>query len=92
VVDIEKEETGELIRRDCYDPNGGAAEPGDVLCLQEGEVWTRSIRWARSQADEAEVTVAWEPTGLSWGEVRVGVYTWPIGKPVRVSIGRAEGL
>lgn len=85
VVDIEEKETGELIRRDCYDPDGGVAEMGDVLRLKGGELYLRAIDWARSKSQSEKIVLKWEPTGLRKEEVgRIGVYTWPAGEPVRV--------
>lgn len=85
VVDIEEKETGELISRDCYDPDGGAAEMGDVMKLRDGELWLRTIDWARSKSHSEELTLRWEPTGLTQEDVgRIGVFTWPMGEPVRI--------
>ncbi len=85
LVEVEEKETGETVRRDCYDPDGGAAEMGDVMRLKDGELWLRVISWAREKARSTEVTLQWERVGLSKEEVgRIGVYTWPGGKPVRV--------
>jgi hypothetical protein len=85
-------ETGELIRRDCYDPDGGAAEMGDVMRLKGGELYLRAIDWARSGSHSEEVSLQWEPTGLTRGEVgRIGVFTWPKGEPVRVFAYEAQG-
>lgn len=84
VVDVEEKETGEVIRRDCYDLGGGPAEMGDVMRLNDGELWLRSINWARERSQK-ELTLTWEPTGLSPDEIgRVGVFAWPTGEPVRV--------
>lgn len=85
LVEVEDKETGEIIRRDCYDPNGGAAEMGDVIRLKEGELWLRVIDWAREKDPSSEVDLRWEQVGLSREEVgRIGVYTWPARKRVRV--------
>jgi len=85
VVDVEKKATGEVIRRDCYDPDGGAAEMGDVMRLDKGQLWLRTIDWARSSSPHAELTLTWEPMGLTPEDIgRIGVFTWPLGEPVRV--------
>lgn len=92
VVDVEEKETGELIRRDCYDPDGGAAEMGDVMRLKGGELYLRAIDWARSKSHSEKLTLRWEPTGLTREEVgRIGVFTWPRGEPVRVFVDEAQG-
>jgi ribosomal protein S28E/S33 len=85
VVDVEAKNTGEIIHRDCYDPDGGPAEMGDVMTLKDGELWLRVISWARSKSHSDELTLKWESTGLSSDEVgRIGVFKWPTGKAVRV--------
>jgi ribosomal protein S28E/S33 len=85
VVDVEAKNTGEVIHRDCYDPDGGPAEMGDVMALKDGELWLRVIKWARSKSHSAELSLEWEPTGLSTDEVgRIGVFKWPTGTAVRV--------
>lgn len=92
VVDVEEKDTGELIRRDCYDPDGGAAEMGDVMRLKDGELYLRTIDWARSESHSEDVELRWEPTGLTKEEVgRIGVFTWPTGQPVRVFVDENEG-
>lgn len=85
VVDVEAKNTGEVIHRDCYDPDGGPAEMGDVMTLKDGVLWLRVISWARSKSHSEELTLQWESTGLSTDEVgRIGVFKWPTGKAVRV--------
>lgn len=85
VVDVEVKASGEVLRRDCYDPDGGPAEMGDVLRIEENQLWLRTLQWARSKSPSADLTLTWESTGLSPEEVgRIGVFTWPIGDPVRV--------
>lgn len=85
VVDVEAKHTGEVIHRDCYDPDGGPAEMGDVMSLKDGELWLRVISWARSKSPKAELTLEWQSTGLSTDEVgRIGVFKWPTGTAVRV--------
>ena len=85
LVEIENKETGEVIRRDCYDPDGGAAEMGDVMRLKGGELWLRVIDWASEKDLGSDVDLRWEKVGLAKEEVgRIGVYTWPTRKPVRV--------
>lgn len=85
VVDIEEKETGKLIRRDCYDPEGEATEMTGIMRLIGGELYLRVIGWARSNSQSEEIALKWEPTGLGKEEVgRIGVFTWPRGEPVRV--------
>jgi hypothetical protein len=85
VVDVEQKTTGELIQRDCYDPDGGPAEMGDVMALKDGVLWLRVISWARSKSPHDELTLEWQSTGLSTDEVgRIGVFKWPTGDSVRV--------
>lgn len=87
VIDIEIAPSGTLLRRDCYDPDGGAAEMGDVLRLKDGELYVRRVGWARSGSMNPEVELEWEATGLSPDEVRaIKVYTWPVGPPVRAFV------
>lgn len=84
-VDVEIKGTGEIIRRECYDPDGGPAEMGDVMRVEDGELWLRVISWARSRSPDAELKVQWESIGLSTEEVgRIGVFTWPIGEAVAI--------
>lgn len=84
-VDVEIKGTGEIIRRECYDPDGGPAEMGDVMRVEDGVLWLRVISWARSRSPDAELKVQWESTGLSAEEVgRIGVFTWPIGEAVAI--------
>jgi len=86
VVDIEEKETGELIRRDCYDTDGGAAEMGDVLRPKDGELYLRAIDWARSKSRSDKLALQWEPTGLTKEEVgRIGVFTFSSAKPHCIS-------
>ncbi len=85
LVEVEEKETGETVRRDCYDPDGGAAEMGDVMRLKDGELWLRVIDWASEKDLGSDARLRWEPVGLAKEEVgRIGVYTWPGGEPVRV--------
>lgn len=83
IVEIERNGTGETIRRDCYDPDVGAAEIGDVMRLENEKLWLRIIDWARSESSH-EVTLRWEAVELNRGAVgRIGVFTWPDREPVR---------
>lgn len=82
VVDVEHERTGEVVRHDCYDPDG--LDPGDlngarkVFELVDGEVYVRAIDWARSADMDAAVALRWIPTGMHIQEVdRIRVFTWP---------------
>lgn len=90
VVDVEHVRTGEVVRRDCYDPNGAlrSGTPGDVRTvfhLRNEEVYVRAINWARSASFEPEVVLKWVPTGMHVDEVdRIRVFTWPNAEPVRI--------
>lgn len=85
VVDIERKDTGSILRRDCYDPDGGAAEIGDVMGLKDGELWLRVVAWARSKSMDPTLHVRWEATGLCREDIgEVQVFTWPVGEPVPV--------
>ncbi len=85
VVDIERKDTGEILRRDCYDPDGGAAEIGDVMGLKRGELWLRTVSWARSKSMEPTIHVRWEATGLAREDIgKVEVFAWPVGEPVPI--------
>lgn len=78
VVDVEIDGTNDVLRRDCYDPNGGPAEPGDLLRFEHGELWLRSVDWAHGKTMQAEPSVRWISTGLRRREVGgVQVFTWP---------------
>jgi len=91
VVDVEIKDTGELVRRDCYDPDGGPAEMGDVMRLKDDQLWLRVIRWAREKVHSSEVQVEWQATGLTPDEIgRIGVFTWPVGTAVRVFGGKKQ--
>jgi hypothetical protein len=93
VVDIEEKESGEVIRRDCYDPDGDTAEMGDLMRVKDGELYLRVVDWARSKSHSEELTLQWEPTGLSQKEVgRIGVFTWPTEEPVRIFADRDSPL
>lgn len=85
VVDVENKETGEILRWDCYDPDGGGAEMGDVMRLEDGELWLRTIDWARSDIPGAEPLLFWKTTGLPKEKIgRIGVFTWPVGESVQI--------
>lgn len=85
VVDVEAKNSGKVIHRDCYDPDGGPAEMGDVMALKDGVLWLRVISWARSKSHSDDLTLEWQSTGLSTDEVgRIGVFKWPTGGSVRV--------
>jgi hypothetical protein len=76
------EATGEVLHRDCYDPEGRGEA---VLRIVDGELWLRVIKWARSRSLDAEVGVRWEPTGFAPEEIsRISVFTWPLRNPIRV--------
>lgn len=46
VVDVENENTGDVVRRDCYDPGSEAR----MLRLRNGNVELRTLDWERSNA------------------------------------------
>lgn len=74
--------TGEVLHRDCYDPEERGEE---ILRIVDGELWLRVIKWARSRSRDAEVDVRWEPTGYSPDEIsRVSIFDWPVRTPIRV--------
>jgi len=82
VVALVVEATGEVLHRDCYDPEERGKE---VMKIVDGELWLRIIKWARSRSLDAEVRVRWEPTGFAPEEIsRVSVFTWPLRNPIRV--------
>jgi len=90
VVDVEAENTDEVVRRDCYDPQDSLI--GDdldgvqtVFQLVEGEVHVRAIDWARSDSMKPSVDLQWVPTGMQADEVdRIRVFTWPNAELFRV--------
>lgn len=90
VVDVEAEHTDEVVRRDCYDPQGSLT--GDdldgvqtVFQLVDGEVYVRAIDWARSDSMKPSVDLRWVPTGMQAKEVgRIRVFTWPNAELFRV--------
>ncbi|PSQ97133.1 MAG: hypothetical protein BRD55_04315 [Bacteroidetes bacterium SW_9_63_38] len=85
VVEVERKDSGTFLRRDCYDPDGGDAEVGDVMGLRDGELWLRTVSWARSKDMKPELEVEWEPTGLTRDQIEtVEVFSWPVGTPVPV--------
>ena len=83
VVDVEHKHTDEVIRHDCYDPDGSLDE-GDldgvrkVFQLVDGEVYVRAIDWARSSSMNPNIELHWVATGMHVDEVdQVRVFTWP---------------
>lgn len=87
VVDVQPKGGRDLIRRDCYDPDGKDAQMGDVLGLKGGELWLRTVDWARSTSLDPELEIKWEATGLTREEIgQVDVFTWPVGEPVEVFV------
>lgn len=84
---MQPEGDGDLIRRDCYDPDGKDAQMGDVLGLKDGEPWIRTVDWADSKPMDTELEIKWEATGLARREIgQVDVFTWPAGEPVEVFV------
>lgn len=43
VVDVEMKATEKVLRRDCYDPDGDPVEMGDVMRVENGELWLRTV-------------------------------------------------
>jgi hypothetical protein len=83
VVDVEREDTGDVVRYDCYDPDGSLAE-GDpdgvqhIFQLVDGEVYVRAIDWARSSSLDPSVELHWVATGMHVDDVdQIRVFTWP---------------
>ena len=53
--------------------------------MRNGKLWLRAIDWTRSKSHGEELRLRWEPTGLTEEDVgRIGVFTWPMGEPVRI--------
>jgi hypothetical protein len=83
VVDVEDKHTGEVVRRDCYDPEGGLAEDDldgvrKVFHLVDGEVYVRAIDWARSSSMDPSIELRWVGTGMHVDDVdQVRIFTWP---------------
>lgn len=91
VVDVQIAGANEILRRDCYDPNGGDVEPGDLLRFEQGELWLHTVDWANAKSMEAEPRIRWVPTGLNRKEVgTIQVFIWPRGK--RVSAAPTERM
>ena len=83
VVALVVKATGDVLRRDCYDPEGSEGEGS--MRVVDGELWLRVIEWARSRSMDAEVGVRWERTGFAPEEIsRISVFAWPIRTPIRV--------
>lgn len=89
-VDVEHQHTGEVVHRDCYDPEG-SLDGGDlagvrqVFQLVEGEVYVRAIDWARSSSMDPSIELHWVSTGMHVGEVdQIRVFTWPDAELVQV--------
>lgn len=84
LVDVEKT-SGEVLRRDCYDPDGGRVKMGNLMRVSRGELWLRVVDWTRSKSHSEEPNLKWEPTVLTREDVsRVVVYTWPVATPIRI--------
>lgn len=82
VVEIEPEQTDEVVRHDCYNPAGMDPSNLDgirnVFELVNGEVYVRAIDWARSAEMDADVALRWISTGIQVHEIdRIRVRTWP---------------
>jgi len=79
--------TGTVVRRDCYAPEGNDADVRDLMQVKKGELWLRTVDWARSKSLSPEVRPRWESMGVPPEEVgRISVFTWPDGKPLRVFV------
>lgn len=91
VVDLENTATDEIVRRDCYDPDGGPAEMGDVMCLSEDTLWLRTINWARAGDMNPEVHLQWTTIDIPLEHIgRIGVFTWPEAEAVRIFADKKE--
>lgn len=88
VVDLE-DESGTVLRRDCYDKgeysDGDAIEDLPTLFrVINREVFIRTIDWAQSRSPESEIALRWEATGMKVEDVdRVRIFTWPDAELVR---------
>lgn len=79
--------TGQILRHDCYDPEGSGAEIGDVMRIQKDQLWLRTVEWARSRSMDAEIRLQWTPMGIAPEEIgRISVFTWPEKDPLRVFV------
>jgi hypothetical protein len=85
VIEIEDKTSGNVVRRDCYDPNGHL-ENGDldgvrsVFTLQDGEVYVCAIDWARSSSLDPSIELHWVATGMRVEDIdRIRIFTWPEG-------------
>ena len=83
VVEIEDETSDNVVRQDCYDPNGHL-DDGDldgvrsVFRLKDGEVYVCAIDWARSSSLDPNIELHWVATGMQVEDVdRIRVFTWP---------------
>jgi len=83
IIEVEDETAGNVVRQDCYDPNGHL-ENGDldgvrsVFKLQDGEVYVCAIDWARSSSLDPSIELHWVATGMRVEDIdRIRVFTWP---------------
>jgi hypothetical protein len=87
IVALVHTSTGRIVRRDCYAPEGDGTDIGNILRLQEGKLWLRTLDWARSKSMEAEIHLRWMPTGFTPEEIgRISVFRWPDKDPLRVFV------
>lgn len=81
VVDVENERTGNVIRRDCYDPGTEVR----MFRLRDGHVQLRTLQWDQSDSLNPTVEITWEDTGLKKEDVdQIRIFEWPAGDLVRV--------
>lgn len=83
IVEIEDEDADNVVRQDCYDPNGHL-DSGDldgvrsVFKLEDGEVCVCAIDWARSSSLDPNIELHWVATGMCVEDIdRIRVFTWP---------------
>lgn len=88
VVDLENE-SGTVLRRDCYDEGDYSDEDTiddlpTLFRVINQEVFVRTIDWARSRSPESEIALRWEATGMRVEDVHcVRIFTWPNAELVR---------
>lgn len=81
VVDVESKRTGDVIRRDCYDPGSEVR----MFRLRDGHVQLRTLEWDRSNSLDPLVEITWENTGIKKEHVdRIRIFEWPAGELIRV--------
>lgn len=81
IVDLKSEESGSMLRFDCYE----LESEEKMFRLSGDEIQVCAIDWAGSDDEDANASVRWIGTGLSYWEVdKICVFTWPDYQPIRV--------